>query len=96
MGVHKNLKERTTYGEKIGGGYIVMRRHTSSGRVAISPVGLPFEYPTLLAAMKEATRLATFRPGKQFCVFQEVNSILVSDNEATPPDQQSIEEKEVA
>ena len=73
MGIRHNLKERTEKGEKIGGGYIVMRRHTTTGRVEVCPIGLPFEWPTREAAWQEASRLASLHPGKKFCVFAQTN-----------------------
>ena len=69
------LRERTAKGEKIGGGYIVVGRHTATGRVRVSPIGLPFEHPTAEAALREMVRLAEANPGKQFCVFAQIGTI---------------------
>ena len=78
---HRNLKERHWKGEKIGGGYFVFRRHSSSGRIEINPkLGLPFEHPNQASALLEAQRLATLCPGKRFCVAQVLDTI-----EATLP-----------
>lgn len=74
-----SLKERTAKGEKIGGGFIILRRSASSGRVTIAPTTTPFEHPTLSAAINEATRLAKIGPGKKFCVFGQMSECMEGD-----------------
>lgn len=65
---------RTAKGEKVGGGFIVFRRHRSSGRVATPASTLPFEHGSFEAAEKEMNKLAKAHPGKEFCVFYQVTS----------------------
>lgn len=91
-----SLKERTAKGEKIGGGFIVLRRSRSSGRVTIAPTTTPFEHPTLSAAINEATRLAKIVPGKKFCVFGQMSECLEGGEvNATEETQDESSEEEV-
>lgn len=80
------LKERTSKGEKIGGGYFVMARHKGTGRVLASPSGVPFEHPDRGSAEREMLRLAGLHTGTTFCVFEEVTDCKYKDAEpAAPP-----------
>jgi hypothetical protein len=79
-GKKHNLKQRK--GEKIGGGYIIMRRHTTSGRVKVNPTGMPFEHPDIISAMDEMRRLAHANPGKKFCILQQVADCVVTEQSA--------------
>lgn len=54
-------------GEKIGGGFFVLRRGGKSGRVRCPE--FPFEHPSLDAAMAEAERLRAKYPDERFQVF---------------------------
>ena len=73
----RKLKSRAAKGEKVGGGYIVMGRHSSTGRVMVSPIGLPFEHPSQESAEAEMRRLAAMKPGMRFCVFAQVSEYCV-------------------
>lgn len=68
-------------GETIGGGFLIFRRGKTTGRIGISTT-LPFEHPSLEAALREAARLAALTPGETYAVFQQVNT--VSAGEPTP------------
>lgn len=62
------LKSRAERGEVVGGGYVVIRRGDSSGRLRGNmKTPFLFEYPTLEAATLEATRLAM--EDKNFCQY---------------------------
>lgn len=52
------MKERTTKGEKIGGGFFVHRRGKTSKRVHAAP--MPFEHATLMKAINECERLGSW------------------------------------
>lgn len=65
---------RAARGEKVGGGFIVFRRHRSTNRVATPASTLPFEHGSFEAAEKEMNKLAKENPGKEFCVFYQVTS----------------------
>lgn len=71
-----NLKPRP--GEHIGGGFFVVRRHTSSGRMTVCKNGMPFEHPTFESAATEAIRLAELQPGKPFCVMAQLGDAIVA------------------
>lgn len=65
------MKERSKFGEKIGGGYFVFRRGKKTGRIAHGN-NLPLEHPTLESAKKESDRLASINEGEKFAVFNQV------------------------
>lgn len=69
------FKERSSAGEKIGGGFIIFRRHRKSGRVALPQIALPFEHASFEAAEKEMKRLAAKHEGNEFCIFYQVTSL---------------------
>lgn len=87
MGVRrpKSFESRRERGEVVGGGFIVFRRHSTSGRVSAPSDGLPFEHPTLEAAAMEADRLADLNPGKRFCVFRQVVDAVCPVEETIEP-----------
>lgn len=65
-------KART--GEKIGGGYIVMRRGKKTGRVSVMST-LPFEHPDFASAYAEVQRLMKENPKEKyeiFCSFEKL------------------------
>ena len=62
-------------GETINAGFFVFRRGDSTNR--IRPSQLPFEHPSLEAAVAEAQRLAAGRPGYAFDVFTRHASFAV-------------------
>lgn len=57
-------------GEAIGGGFVVMRRSRSTGRVR--PSLHPFEYAEAEAARDQAAKLAEMFPEQIYDVFQRV------------------------
>jgi hypothetical protein len=67
-------QERTKYGEKIGGGFIILRRGRTSKRIKTPWNETPFEHPSYEAAEREMKRLAERNEGKEFCVFYQVTS----------------------
>lgn len=73
--------ERIARGEVIGGGFIVLRRGRSLGRVKIDMKKLPFEHATLEKANDEARRLAKLFPGSTFSIFQQVISVTLVKEE---------------
>lgn len=66
------MKERTKFGEKIGGGFFVFRRGKRTGRISAGN-SLPLEHASLGAAVAEADRLTDIKPGERFAVFQQVH-----------------------
>jgi len=66
---HRNRAEK---GEKVGGGFFVFRRGSTTGRIKINPAKLPFEHPSLEAALREAKRLTERHPGVGFSVLKEI------------------------
>lgn len=74
---HRWHDRRVAAGEVVKGGYFVFRRGETTGRVKINPAKLPFEHPTLEAAMKEAKRLAHASPLVEFSVFQQAATVMV-------------------
>jgi hypothetical protein len=75
MSNHKKWMKEGRAGEKIGGGYFVMRRGDGTGR--IRPTYTPYEHATIEAAIAEASRLAQSRPGYRFEVMSCVGTYLV-------------------
>jgi hypothetical protein len=80
---------KTRKDELIGGGFFVFRRFTSSGRIRISPKGMPFEHPTFEAASLEAVRLAHANPEKKFCVLRELSEAILT--ETIEPNQEALD-----
>ena len=66
--------ERTSSGEKIGGGFFVYRRGKKTGRIGVRLSTVPFEHPNLESAQIEVRRLSELSPGEKFVIFQEVSS----------------------
>lgn len=59
-------RARQRHNEKVGGGYFVFRRGTTTGRIKTGFIRrgqLPFEHPDFVSAMKEAGRLADLYGG---------------------------------
>ena len=77
-----NDKLRAEQGEVVGGGFFVFRRGMKWGRVRFvfkpqTKQIVPFEHPTMAAAVEEATRLAEKNRGHKYSVFQEVAHVMV-------------------
>jgi hypothetical protein len=69
-------------GEVIGGGWLVLERFKTTGRL----VGLPgHEFADAADAVKAAQRLAELFPGHAFCVLKQQLEIIIQ-NSATPAD----------
>lgn len=62
--------KKSREGEQIGGGFFVFRRGRRSNRVW--PSKLPFEHPSLAAALAERDRLAALFPDRTFVVLAQV------------------------
>lgn len=93
MGKKMKNANKSRSNELIGGGYIVLRRDSNTGRVMSSPTGKPFEHPSLEAASTEAARLAQMFRGKRFCVFQQVAdaTAAIANSSADETNQQAAE-----
>jgi hypothetical protein len=83
------LKRRAAKGEVVGGGFIVVRRGDSSGRMRCKVTDgflYPFEWPTREAAETEALRLSQHPNAKgSFCVLQQISEIPTSNCAAGEP-----------
>ena len=66
-------KQRRGQGEVVGGGFVIFRRSTDTGRIRPSNT-FPFEHPSMEAAQAEADRLTKANPGETFAVFQQVST----------------------
>lgn len=66
------MKQRNKLGEKIGGGYIVLRRNAHTGRFNPNPHKPAFEFPSEEAARGQADKLAKKYPGATFSILQEI------------------------
>ncbi len=65
-------------GEMIGGGYIIMRRGKTSGRVR--GAWKPFEHDSEEAAIRQAKKLAKAYPGERFDVFAACHTEQIVDS----------------
>lgn len=76
--------KREAHGEKVGGGFIVMRRSNKNGRLkqnnrqrndGSTYAVDPFEHATYEAAVAEARRLAEKYPHATFSVFEQKETV---------------------
>lgn len=74
------MKERKH--EKIGGGFVVMRRGKRTGRISVRPGKPPFEHPSRDSAEIEAMRLAEANPGETYVIMEQVRGFAAHVNPA--------------